>query len=665
MLHSLLKLCTNSADLVRAPAFFTSPRLSVKARLPLRTTMVLLVAVSLCAALVIALQQLTRLTAQASGLTRMGQAVEIAAHLGQLSDSLQLEMQDCWNGYIRPDNPSIFQGHIDRSSELVRTLQADLARINLAQFNPDFSKSVPLVVQRCGELAPPRDFFLKVRPGDDRGKRTFHPDHVYRPILEPLNVALRSLVGESDELTIRLRMQTIVACGEFLDNAMLESGMYCYAHECGLLPDARDYANVEFATAWRRWMQANLPSDTVPELRPYLATIFNDPIYSRADQIVSGFKQPAEGGKRFFPADNDSGWRQAAEKERFPLLAAMGPHLMQEQQTYIAGYLADVQRQRLLVIGLLVSILSLAAGIAVWRARTVFQTVAKAIGALREAADALASASTEIAASSQELADVSSSKAAALEETAAALEELTATNSRNAEHTHVAAERVRETSTLATNAGQSIAQLVVSMDAVARSSEQTGQIVKSIDEIAFQTNLLALNASIEASRAGEAGAGFAVVADEVRTLAKRVAEAAATTTKLITEANAMVTRGREIAGQVDGAFHEVDGLAQSAGSSMDALASTTKDMLARLQSLNKLAHALDHSTQQGAAHAEQNAAAAQMIADQSTRARLAITQIAEVVSGGGPHEPGTPPRPASPVPARATRHIAAYEEVTR
>ena len=95
------------------------------------------------------------------------------------------------------------------------------------------------------------------------------------------------------------------------------------------------------------------------------------------------------------------------------------------------------------------------------------------------------------------------------------------------------------------------------MDAIAKSSQQIGQIIGVIDEIAFQTNLLALNAGVEAARAGDAGRGFAVVASEVRALAQRSAEAAKEIKGLISASAAQVDSGVKLVAETGKALERI------------------------------------------------------------------------------------------------------------
>ncbi|HOE80710.1 MAG TPA: methyl-accepting chemotaxis protein [Smithellaceae bacterium] len=202
------------------------------------------------------------------------------------------------------------------------------------------------------------------------------------------------------------------------------------------------------------------------------------------------------------------------------------------------------------------------------------------------------------------LTDSASQEAAAIEETSASLDEIASMTRQNAANTDAANQLMIAAREAIKKANDSMAGLTESMGEIAKASEQTQKIVKSIDEIAFQTNLLALNASVEAARAGEAGAGFAVVADEVRNLAMRATESARGSTDLIGDIVSKVKAGDSLVASTSTAFHEVTASSDKVVGLMGEIAAASKEQAQGVDQVNRAIADMNVSTQQTAGNAE-------------------------------------------------------------
>lgn len=264
---------------------------------------------------------------------------------------------------------------------------------------------------------------------------------------------------------------------------------------------------------------------------------------------------------------------------------------------------------------------------------SVTKPLREVIDNMTDAADQVASASSQVAAASQSLAEGASEQASALEETSSSLEEMASMTKQNADNAAQAKTLTGEAKHIVDKVGDQMNRMVTAIQEVSKSSEETGKIIKTIDEIAFQTNLLALNAAVEAARAGEAGAGFAVVADEVRNLAMRSAEAAKNTSSLIENTIVTVKNSRDLTQQTQDAFRENVEISNKIGQLIDEIAAASSEQAQGIGQIGKAVAEMDKVVQNTAASAEESASASEEMNAQALQMKSNVQQLVTIMEG--------------------------------
>ena len=185
--------------------------------------------------------------------------------------------------------------------------------------------------------------------------------------------------------------------------------------------------------------------------------------------------------------------------------------------------------------------------------------------------------------------------------------EMLSTSQSIAQSCHEAVTSAQNANKTAENGASAVAKTVASMGKIAERvkitaesisklghrSDQIGEIISTIQDIADQTNLLALNAAIEAARAGEQGRGFAVVADEVRALAERTTNATKEISEMI---KAIQIETRNAVKSMEEGVKDVNSGAEDAQMSGQSLEGILQEINSVTIQVNQIATAAEEQT---------------------------------------------------------------------